>query len=169
MKEPATGVDWRQNGLIARYSATGQLIWKKVLGGTSYDVFKRIIATTDGNYIAIGDADVPGPDATTHQDYWVVKFDPNGNVIWSKTYGGSLNDFLMCAGPLPNGGVLLAGTSTVGTRTAPPTGLTSCSCCSSDAQGAVQNSQLITDPQSTTIAGNGPHQRWQFHAVGVQE
>lgn len=146
MKEEATGVDWMQNGLIAKYSATGQLIWKKILGGTNYDVLKRVIATTDGNYIAIGDTRIPEPDdAAAGLDYWVVKFDPNGNVIWNKTYGASLVDLLMCAGALPNGGILLAGTSRIsdGTTGGPVIQL---QVLQLDAQGAVQNSKLITDP-----------------------
>lgn len=44
-------------------------------------------------------------------DYWVVKIDGNGNKLWDKTLGGTLEDVLQSVITTPDGGYLLGGTS----------------------------------------------------------
>lgn len=77
---------------IFKVSASGNLEWQRSLGGTEQDIFKRVIATTDGHYVAVGttfsnDGDVTGNHGRS--DVWVVKLDRHGNLIWQKTVGGS--------------------------------------------------------------------------------
>ena len=42
--------------------------------------------TSDGGFIVAGGT---GSYGAGDWDYWVLKLDANGNVIWQKTYGGS--------------------------------------------------------------------------------
>lgn len=85
----------KADGWIFKVSASGDLEWQRSLGGTEQDIFKRIIATTDGNYVAVGttysnDGDVTGNHGKG--DVWVVKLDRHGNLIWQKTVGGSSDE-----------------------------------------------------------------------------
>lgn len=73
-------------------SNSGQLEWQQSLGGSSLDLAYRIQQTADGNYVVFGgtksiDGDVTGK-ITSDADYWLVKLDPEGNILWEKTIGG---------------------------------------------------------------------------------
>ena len=65
--------------------------WQKSLGGSNGEWAKSIQQTTDGGYIAIGHTLSFGTMA--NHDIYVVKTDNVGNVTWSKTFGGSGNDY----------------------------------------------------------------------------
>lgn len=77
---------------ILKLSNSGQLEWQQSLGGSSLDLAYRIQQTADGNYVVFGgtksiDGDVTGK-ITSDADYWLVKLDPEGNILWEKTIGG---------------------------------------------------------------------------------
>src|SRR5690625_7548099 len=62
-------------------------------GGSKQDQPTSIEQTSDGGYIVLGftysdDGDVPG-NHSHRRDYWALRLDANGNIIWSKNYGGS--------------------------------------------------------------------------------
>jgi hypothetical protein len=44
-------------------------------------------------------------------DYWIVKLDANGNILWNKTYGGSKDDFAAAIINTADGGYLVGGSS----------------------------------------------------------
>ena len=73
-----------------------QIIWSKTFGGSKDDVAQSLIQTSDGNYVVLGTTgsiDGTITDKTQEDnDYWLTKFDSEGVLIWSKTYGGSLED-----------------------------------------------------------------------------
>ncbi|MBA3828636.1 MAG: T9SS type A sorting domain-containing protein [Taibaiella sp.] len=86
---------------ILKLTATGDMSWNKVLGGTQNDMCQGVKQTPDGGYLAYGitlsnDNDVHSNhlDSTgkPSADVWLVKLSTDGNVTWSKTYGGSLNE-----------------------------------------------------------------------------
>lgn len=67
--------------------------WLQTTGGSQWDEFNKVIKTSDGGLIAIGktysnDYDVELNNGNS--DVWVQKFTLDGELIWSKTYGGSL-------------------------------------------------------------------------------
>lgn len=90
--------------------------WDKTFGG-QYDEFEgKIIETTDGSYIVGGtSASNPSGDKSEPSrggdDYWIVKFDKNGNKLWDKTLGGNYDEHFRCLVATPNGGVLVVGNS----------------------------------------------------------
>lgn len=83
---------------ITKLSANGSLIWAKSFGGTASDGFFDVEKTTDGGCIAAGysysnDGDVNAHHGTTSSsDFWVVKVDSNGIVVWEKSLGGSMDE-----------------------------------------------------------------------------
>jgi len=86
--------------------------WQRCLGGTDYDQARSIVQTTDGGYIVIGeslseDGDVVGNHGGL--DFWVVRLDSTGNILWKKTYGGSGADWPFAIRQTSDGGFVMAG------------------------------------------------------------
>ncbi|WP_411029498.1 hypothetical protein [Spongiimicrobium sp. 3-5] len=74
----------------------GEVVWAKNYGGTGEDTGQEVISTSDGGYVILGysnsmDGDLVGK-TTDVNDYWLIKLDADGNLQWSKTYGGSKDD-----------------------------------------------------------------------------
>lgn len=68
----------------------------KTYGGSKNDRAQSITNTNDGGYAILGytqsnDGDIVDKPNESF-DYWVLKFDSNSNLQWSKTYGGSEDD-----------------------------------------------------------------------------
>jgi hypothetical protein len=81
--------------IAAKISITGELIWSKSYGGSYDDAGYSITQDSFGNLIMAGHSesssgDVPENKGST--DYWVLKIDSSGEIIWSKTFGGSEPD-----------------------------------------------------------------------------
>lgn len=84
---------------VAKIDKDGNLIWQKSLGGSSDDQARSIIQTADGGFAVAGYTVSTDGDVTGHHgwglfltDYWIVKLDENGNLLWQKCYGGYLYD-----------------------------------------------------------------------------
>lgn len=104
------------------------LEWQKALGGTSNDEAKKILITADGGVLVAGqsasnDGDVSAAKGNT--DYWVVKLDASGNLVWEKSYGGTGDELLYDMQATDDGGYIFAGSSfsTDGDITNPKGGL----------------------------------------------
>ncbi|WP_339889054.1 hypothetical protein [uncultured Flavobacterium sp.] len=74
----------------------GQKIWSKSFGGSDIEEIHGTIATQDGGFIVIGSTKSNDGDITDKkyalEDIWLSKYDADGNLLWSKTYGGSEDD-----------------------------------------------------------------------------
>lgn len=83
---------------IAKYDNLGQLIWAKGIGGGSHEHARSIALDASGNIFVAGDYNGlvdfdPGvgfsfQDVKGASDIFVAKYDPQGNFIWAKTFGG---------------------------------------------------------------------------------
>ncbi|MFH1052173.1 MAG: choice-of-anchor D domain-containing protein [bacterium] len=81
---------------ILKLDQMGEIIWKKCLGGTNNDVANSIIETIDGDYAIAGytqsnDGDVLGKQGN-NPDFWVIKLNQSGDIIWQRSFGGSGDD-----------------------------------------------------------------------------
>lgn len=77
--------------------ANGNLNWQKVLGGTDADYANSVITDADGSYIVGGISYSDNGDVTNplgEGDYWVVKLNSYGNIVWKQNIGGGGNDNL---------------------------------------------------------------------------
>jgi hypothetical protein len=65
-------------------------------GGSLNEVAQSVIATTDGGFAVLGHAQSNDGDVVDKTDdsfdFWLLKFDSDANLQWSKTYGGSGDD-----------------------------------------------------------------------------
>lgn len=97
---------------IAKLTSTGELLWEDHYGGTNKDIAKSIVEADDGGFIIAGytwsnDGDIE--ENKGEEDVWVFKVNDIGELIWSKTYGGSEEDIATSAVQVSNGGYLIAG------------------------------------------------------------
>lgn len=71
----------------------GEIDWVKTFGGSNEDNALSVVETTDGGYAIAGytqsiDGDITDKTAPD-SDYWLLKITKEGEILWSKTYGGS--------------------------------------------------------------------------------
>lgn len=98
---------------VVKISNEGTLIWEQSYGGSQIDEASAIAKTDDGNFLIVGDTRSDDTDITLNKggaDIWLIKIDPNGNLIWQKTLGGSDFDSARSLKKADNG-YLIAGSS----------------------------------------------------------
>jgi hypothetical protein len=91
---------------LIKTDANGNIQWAKTYGGTSYDWFANVQKTSDGGYIVAGYTMSFGAG---NRDIFLIKTDANGNIIWSKTYGGTYWDWAESVQQTSDGGYIVAG------------------------------------------------------------
>lgn len=98
-----------------RVNSVGELIWQRSLGGAMEDCGRAVIETPDGGFLVTGyarsnDGDVIGHvGATTGADFWTLRFDTDGVLIWQSTLGGTLNDMAYGLCLADDGGSFIVG------------------------------------------------------------
>ncbi|MEZ4968024.1 MAG: hypothetical protein R2791_22475, partial [Saprospiraceae bacterium] len=106
--DPGPGVqNLVSNGIgdifLAKYDATGQLIWAHAFGSALNEVGLSVAGMPNGAVIMTGhfsgtiDFD-PGPGVTNlvsngQEDVFLATFDGNGNLLWARSFGGIGSDF----------------------------------------------------------------------------
>ena len=93
----------------------GVIDYVKTYGGSEEDEAVGVVQANDGNYVILGstssiDGDITDK-TTTDADYWVLKVDTEGAILWSKTYGGSATDKATGITKTTDGGYILSGHS----------------------------------------------------------
>jgi len=75
---------------ILKFDANDQLQWQKTYGGSLDDRGNDIIETSDGGYVILGYSFSNNDDVSNNaglQDYWIVKLNASGNILWEKSFG----------------------------------------------------------------------------------
>ncbi|MBL0340054.1 MAG: SBBP repeat-containing protein [Bacteroidetes bacterium] len=119
---------------IVKYDASGNVLWAKGEGGSSYDWGISIAVDGSGNSFITGSFGSPSITfgATTltktgsYLDLFIVKYDPNGNVLWAKKQdgGGTTTDYPTSIAANDSGNVIITGSFSQGSITFGTTTLT---------------------------------------------
>ncbi|MBN2378732.1 hypothetical protein JXM67_02885 [candidate division WOR-3 bacterium] len=72
---------------LIKTDSEGDEVWTKTYGGPMNDAAESIEQTDDGGYVIVGFRDAIEIDDPTNADMWLLKLDPNGDTLWTKTYG----------------------------------------------------------------------------------
>ena len=104
---------WTDSDAVTNnYKLLFQLILTKCIGGAENDKLISIIQTSDGGYVAVGITESNNGDISDNhgsKDGWIIKVDSEGNLIWSRCFGGSNNDNFFSIYETNNGDYLIAG------------------------------------------------------------
>ena len=99
---------WNYSIYLVKIDETGNVLWTRTFGGSSFDYGYSVHQTADNGYI-IG--------ATTYSygngvgDFYLIKTDSLGQMSWSKTYGGEDNENCMSMILTSDGGYLMVGST----------------------------------------------------------
>ncbi len=99
---------------LIKINDNGDIVWEKVLGGSSFDAGRSVSKTQDNGFIISGNSRSTDGDLKENKgqnDAWVIKIDANANIIWQKTIGGSGIDLVYDAVELNNNSIIAVGES----------------------------------------------------------
>jgi hypothetical protein len=80
---------------VVKTDSTGLLQWEKSFGGSGNDRCEIIISLPDSSYAMCGFSSSNNGDVSGNHgnfDFWLVKINEIGDILWQKTYGGSDED-----------------------------------------------------------------------------
>jgi len=92
---------------LIKTNSQGDTLWTRTYGGTNNDVgFPQ--GTSDGGYIIAGMTYSYGAG---NADVYLIKTNNQGDTLWTRTYGGTENDFGWGAQQTTDGGYIIPGTT----------------------------------------------------------
>lgn len=93
---------------LVKTNTEGNTTWQKAYGGTENDWGFFVQQTSDGGYIVAGRTESYGSGG---YDIYLIKTNPNGNLTWENTYGGSSTDYGYSVQEISDGGYIIAGST----------------------------------------------------------
>lgn len=97
---------------LIKMSPSGNLIWEKTMGGSSFDVARAIKSSQDNSFLLSGSSrssDIDVSENKGQNDAWILKTDTNGDLLWETTVGGSNIDFSYDVAELLDGSIIAIG------------------------------------------------------------
>ncbi len=91
---------------LIKTDSEGTKQWDRIFGASDYGSFEFGQQTNDGGYILVGRTYPSGDD---NRDAWLVRTDSEGNIEWSKTYGGQSRDSGKSVQQTLDGGYIIGG------------------------------------------------------------
>lgn len=103
--------------VLLKTDAQGAIQWNKTINLPNYDdTLRSFIQTSDGGYALAGSSGTPIVGTTTSKpplekesDFYLVKINAEGNLEWTKTFGGASGDDANALVQTSDGGYALAG------------------------------------------------------------
>ena len=106
--------DNSSNIILVKLSSKGEWLWEKEYGGSGNEFLSELDLSADGGFLLTGHSTSSDGDLTNNngaEDFWIVKTDASGNIIWQKSFGGSRTDQGVSAAVAPGGGYYIVGSS----------------------------------------------------------
>lgn len=105
----------KADAVLVRYDADGGELWRGWVEGEKADLFNGVTEADDGGFVAVGATqstkfDLEGK-SRGGQDGLLAKFDIQGNLVKTATFGGSGKDVLQRITPAVDGGFIAVGSS----------------------------------------------------------
>lgn len=108
-----------RDGYVVKLDSNGVFQWARSFGGPNDDQVRHMVVDSAGNvyttgfFFGTGDFD-PGPgtlnlNSEGNKDVFVQKLDPQGNLVWAKSFGGSSIDEVRRISVDPSGNVYTTG------------------------------------------------------------
>jgi hypothetical protein len=101
------GSDTTKDVYLIKTDSIGDTLWTKTYGGIYPDYGESVKQTSDGGYAILGYTKGFGTDTT--QDIYFIKTNLNGDVLWTKTFGGIYPDWGKCIQETSDSGFIIIG------------------------------------------------------------
>lgn len=88
LTQPANNASLSQ-AWVAKLDCHGNVIWSHVYAKLSETAARAVTVTENGFFMVAG---YTAPSGTDNYDFLALKLDKQGNLLWSKTYGGNQSD-----------------------------------------------------------------------------
>jgi hypothetical protein len=101
---------------VVRINGAGEKLWDRSFGGTGDDMLFKLEQTSDGGFI-LGGTSTSGADGNKTsprfggEDFWIVRLDQNGNLLWDRSFGGTQSDRFADVHQAADGGYIVGGSS----------------------------------------------------------
>lgn len=106
------GYCWRPSsphdmqGFVVKLNQNGKTVWEKMYGGQADDAFRQIIKLKESGFAVTG---YNYSNPFRQANFWLVKLNEDGTIIWENTYGGSRDEMANCLVQTYDGGFAMAG------------------------------------------------------------
>jgi len=90
---------------LVRTDPAGDTLWTRAIGGPGADFGWDIRSTADGGYVVVGYTDSFGAGG---DDVYLIRTDAEGNVLWTRTYGGPNDERAWAFHETATGGYVIA-------------------------------------------------------------
>jgi hypothetical protein len=99
---------------IVNIDDNGNVIWEKCFGGSESEDVIKIIKVSNYEFYLVGTTESSDYDITCDTnygstDFWVLKINGNGDILWDHCYGSIATDEMRDAVLTPDGGLLFMG------------------------------------------------------------
>ena len=97
-----------------KLDANGNLQWRRYFGGSNNDRIYKVLPAHDGNIMLVGSSESNDFDIKNSKgsyDYWIVKINNSGEMLWEKSFGGSGIDDGYAATTTNDGNYLIVGSA----------------------------------------------------------
>lgn len=92
--------------LLFTINTNAQKIFQKTFGGVADDLANAVLQTNDGGFLIAGTSKSVGAGGS---DVILLKLNSNGDSVWTKTFGGSLDDEANTLENTADGGYIISG------------------------------------------------------------
>ena len=98
---------------IVKFDSNGNKLWSKLMGTDSTDIARDVTTDSRGNVYMLGESEGDFDRHTNRgrDDAFMVKFDSNGNKLWSKLMGTAESDYAHGVSTDSSGNVYMVGQS----------------------------------------------------------
>ncbi len=93
---------------LLRLDPDGKELWSKTFGGSSWDVGMAVDGNSNDGYVICGFTHSFGAG---EEDVYLIRTDPDGNELWSKTFGGERFELGNSVSLTSDGGWLIGATT----------------------------------------------------------
>ncbi|MFH6602967.1 hypothetical protein ACEZ3G_05725 [Maribacter algicola] len=99
---------------VVKVDVDGNLLWQRSFGGSGIEIAQDIAKTNDNGYVITGNTFSNDTDVAKNNgesDIWLIKIDDKGNLVWERTFGGTLFDAAQSVRTCSDGGFMVTGNS----------------------------------------------------------
>ena len=99
---------------IVKADLNGNLLWQGNYGGSGLEIANAITKASDGGFFIVAESKSSDGNLCKNyglEDYWVLKLNSTGDLLWQKSFGGTIGDHPQNIIEAANGSLFITGFS----------------------------------------------------------